>query len=243
MRVYINIKDNLPVNVDIQNAIDGFEYIGYDVYTYTFTDILAEKYKNIYTKYPFVGSIDSMTKLFKTIGKYPDPIDFPTEILNNNLLNREVKKTKLKDVISLYKENKENVFIKPVKTKLFDGILISDESHLHYFNNVYNDIDVWISSEINIISEWRVYIHNNEIVYASNYKGDFKIIPDYNYVNNLITNYKNSPVSYTIDIGILKDLTNTVIEFNDFWAIGSYGLDPISYANMLNDRYFEIINK
>jgi hypothetical protein len=43
-------------------------------------------------------------------------------------------------------------------------------------------------------------------------------------------------------MGILKNGgANVAIEVNDFWGIGSYGLNPQKYAEMLIDRYFEIV--
>jgi hypothetical protein len=61
-------------------------------------------------------------------------------------------------------------------------------------------------------------------------------------VNSVIKdNLCTFPSSYTIDIGILEDKTNVVVEFNDMWAIGNYGVPNNIYLRMLRTRYFEII--
>jgi hypothetical protein len=80
------------------------------------------------------------------------------------------------------------------------------------------------------------------MLYCCNYSGDFRVNPDYKYLDQLITLYKKCPVAYTIDVAVLADGSMTVIEFNDFWAIGGYGMKPWDYAQMLIDRYFEILN-
>ena len=72
--------------------------------------------------------------------------------------------------------------------------------------------------------------------------GVVRINPNFEYVDSLIEAYKEQPISYTVDVAILKDGSMTVIEFNDFWAIGSYGLYCINYAQMLLDRYCEIVS-
>lgn len=100
---------------------------------------------------------------------------------------------------------------------------------------------VYVSPVMDIISEWRVYVHNGEMVHSSNYAGDFMMTPDYGYVQELIDNYPDAPVAYTIDIGILANSQNAVIEFNDFYAISAYGLNCMKYAEMLVDRYNQII--
>jgi hypothetical protein len=77
--------------------------------------------------------------------------------------------------------------------------------------------------------------------YACNYSGAFLSVPDWTMVYKAIDLYKDAPVSYTIDVAILKDGSTEIVEFNDFWAIGSYGLSSDIYAQMLRDRYFEIV--
>lgn len=239
-KLYVQIKNALPINMDIQNAIDGAEYIGYDIAGFTLEDILSYKMDTRAYLTPFVGSIDGMTMLFKNMKRYPDPIDFPEEIISSGLLNREVKNTSLNQAIALFKESGKPVFIKPYQTKLFDGILISEEQHLNYLRG-YENPSVWVCDQIDILSEHRAYIHKGKMVYCCNYSGDFRINPDYSYIDELISVYKNAPVAYTIDVAILKDGSMTVVEFNDFWAIGSYGMKCWDYAQMLIDRYFQIV--
>lgn len=246
-KVFVQMKQGFPVNEDIQKAIDGFEYLGYEPTQVTMETMLSGALDYVCKKYPVVGSIDFMKSLFKRLGKLPEPIDFPEFILNNNKLNREVSKTTLDNVLTVlnlesFTGRDTKLFVKPVETKLFDGILIGTlPSELHYFHNIKRDTPVWVSEKIDIASEYRVYVHNGKMLYACNYSGDFKISPDYSYVESLIKDYKSAPISYTIDVAIMKSGINTVVEFNDFWAIGGYGIAPWDYALMLKDRYFEIM--
>lgn len=189
---------------------------------------------------PFVGSIDVMSMLFKNIGKYPTPIDFPESIISSGLLNRKIATMKLHDFVDVFKISQKPMFVKPVQTKLFDGALISKDEHLSYLK--LENCDVLVCDPIEILSEHRVYIHNKKAIYSCNYSGDFRINPNFEYVDKLNEEYKEQPISYTIDVAVLKDSSMTVIEFNDFWAIGSYGLYCINYAQMLLDRYCEIVS-
>ena len=95
-----------------------------------------------------------------------------------------------------------------------------------------------------IESEWRCYILNNRVEYIANYSGDLYMYIDGSYLNDIINQNRGKfPVAYTIDIGILADGGNVVIEYNDMWAIGNYGLPNDIYLRMLKQRYFEIIKK
>jgi len=240
-KVYIEVKNKLPVNVDIQNAIDGFEYLGYEPRFYIREDILSGSVHNLAHDNMFVGSIDTMTALFKKIDKYPKPIDFPIEVDVAGLLNRKIIKMELNAFINLFKATHVPKFVKPVETKLFDGALISKEEHLNYLRG-FNNPDVYISDKLDIVSEHRAYIHKGKLIYCCCYDGDFKIAPDYYYIEDIIKAYKSAPISYTIDVAILENGMSTIIEVNDFWSIGSYGLKSWDYAQMLLDRYNEIIN-
>ena len=239
-KIYVQLKNGLPINVDIQNAIDGFEYLGYDIIGFTLEDVMCGRMDSRARNSPFVGSIDGMSMLFKNIGKYPVPIDFPDSIIRSGLLNRDIVQMRLNDFVDAFKRTQKPMFVKPVQTKLFDGILISELDHLSYLR--LENCDVLVSEPLEILSEHRVYVHNRKVVYSCNYSGDFRISPDFGYVDRLVELYKGQPISYTIDVAILKDGTMTVIEFNDFWAIGSYGLYCIDYAKMLLDRYCEIVS-
>jgi hypothetical protein len=38
-------------------------------------------------------------------------------------------------------------------------------------------------------------------------------------------------------------MENVIIEYNDMWAIGNYGMPNDLYLQLLKDRYFEIVKK
>lgn len=94
-----------------------------------------------------------------------------------------------------------------------------------------------------IVSEWRIYVLNDRIEDSRNYSGEFTISPNYEYVMTVINNNRGKfPCAYTIDIGILDNSETVVVEYNDMWAIGNYGVPNDIYLRMLKDRYFEIIS-
>jgi hypothetical protein len=241
MKAYFQIQDGLPLNTDIMSAIEGFQNLCYDIKLYNIVDVMSGKMDNLAKEHTFVGGLDCMSLLFKKIGKYPTPIDFPDEI--TKLVNRKIQVLNIDDVIEKFKKDLIPVFVKPVKTKLFDGILLEKLEYLNYFRG-FEGIDVITSPKMNILSEYRVYIHKGKIVYSANYSGDFTLIPNYDYVQQIIYAYKSAPVAYTIDIAIVNNdgyIYNDIVEVNDFWSIGNYGLKCWDYAQMLIDRYNEIL--
>jgi hypothetical protein len=56
----------------------------------------------------------------------------------------------------------------------------------------------------------------------------------------MVRSYVDSPSAYSIDIG-LTDIDETIIvEINDGYSLGSYGLDPLLYAKLLSARWAEL---
>lgn len=240
MRVYYEVKNNLPINSDIQKAIDGFEFLGFDLFQFSKHELLMaqDKWFPYFSRNIFVASIDTTQLIFNILKKYPQDIDYPNFLFEQNLLSRKIDVS----TVDLFKRDYagEKCFVKPVKTKSFDGLPIHSKEHLKFLDSV-PDQCVYVSEHIDIISEWRCYVQNSKLIHTSNYSGDFKIAPDYRYVEKLIELYTDSPCCYTIDVCITKDGITDVVEFNDFWAIGSYGLNAEVYANMLKQRYLEIV--
>lgn len=240
-KVYVQTKNGLAINADIQNAIDGFEYLGYDVKCITLENIFSGAMDYAAQHNPFVCSIDGMRKVFSNIEKNPSPIDYPKEIVEAGLCGRTILKMPLNEAIKKFESTEIPLFIKPVATKLFDGILVSKKEDLNFFGSISTNPDAYVSEKIDILSEYRIYVHNGKMVHSCCYEGDFRLTPDYSYIDKMISVYKSAPVAYTIDIAILNDGSNILMECNDFWAIGSYGLKSWDYAQMLADRYEEII--
>ena len=80
-----------------------------------------------------------------------------------------------------------------------------------------------VSEYIDIDSEWRAFVFNNELVGLHNYSGDFTIFPDVKLIKIMIKDF-NYNGAYTLDIGV--NLKGTfIIECHDFFSCGLYGFE------------------
>lgn len=239
-KVYVQIKNNFPLNADIQKAIDGFSYLDYDISTFTLENIVLNHFEEAAKKDIFVGSIQTMSLLFSDINKYPSPINIPNSIIEEGLVDRKIKILPLSEFkIFIEKKTDEFLFVKPTRPGVGRPTFIKNKEDILLDNRT----EILVSEILKPIkSEYRFFIENNISIYGCCYKGDYTLVPDFKYIEKIIDSYKNSPCAYTIDVAILENGETTLIEVNDFWAIGSYGLDQITYARMLEKRYKEIIN-
>ena len=222
---------DIPHHFDVACAMYGAMDLGLEYRLIRYEDIAA----NLITPNNlFVGSVEFMKAVFNRIGL--NDVRLPENS------NREYKVERLGVVKQMAKDGVK-MFIKPFDIKLFTGFVI-DKMQYTSISNIPDDtlVMVYKPFEYPIESEWRCYIHNNKVEYISNYSGDFYVSIDSPYLDNVINQNKGKfPVAYTIDIGVLSNGENVVIEYNDMWAIGNYGVPNDVYVRMLRDRYFQVI--
>lgn len=184
-----------------------------------------------------IGSVEFMHEVFTKCN-----IPIPTLPKNSN---RESEIITLSEAIKRTNDG-EKLFIKPTQDnkKLFTGFVL-DKSIYSCLNGLPNDMEVlaYKPFDSEIITEWRCYVYKNEIYDMKNYSGEFNVVPNINYINAVLKQNTDFPIAYTADVGLLKSGKNVVIEFNDMYAIGNYGLRNDKYLSLLKERYLEITGR
>lgn len=110
-------------------------------------------------------------------------------------------------------------------------------------DNYDNCIGFQVSSYVEFLSEWRVFVFNGKILDCRNYLGDFFTYPNPNTIINMAKEYKNAPIAYTLDVGVTAGGETVVIECHRFFSCGLYGFnDFYHYPLMLSQEWFEMKN-
>lgn len=78
------------------------------------------------------------------------------------------------------------------------------------------------SAEIDMASEWRCFVYQNDLVGLQNYSGDFTLFPDVSRIKEMIRDFYRAPVAYTLDVCVNTQGT-FVVEAHDFFSCGLYG--------------------
>lgn len=234
--IYIqsNNEKTLPHHFDCACGLYGAMDLGVDYKLVTFDEVSSGKFDALIKRNLFIGSVEFMNEVFFRVGKKVNAIENTT---------RPFQVTSLGDALSRGKAG-ERMFIKPKEIKLFTGFVL-DGFNYPSIESLPQDTEVFVYDEFgrSILSEWRIYVHKDEIIDVRNYSGDVMTFPNFNFVSSIIHDYgENLPVSYTIDVGILTyTQENVVIEFNDMWAIGNYGIPNDLYVKLLRSRYEQIM--
>ena len=139
-------------------------------------------------------------------------------------------------------------FVKPKgQIKAFTGTVVKSKADLD-FATVGYDGEVWVSPVVDFISEWRCYINRGKLIKICHYAGDPIRFPYgfqvHKYIQEALLTVGHYD-SFTVDVGCTADIGaeydyTYLIEGNDGWAIGNYGLEPKQYFNFIKDRWFQL---
>jgi len=242
--LYFETKDELPAFGDVMMAIDGFEALDYNTKGFNWMQSKSPVYPNFRYEYTdvVVGSVQAMQRHFQSVGRLPDPIDYPA-CLGKDITGRHVERMVLERVPQVFHLDKQELFIKPARTKQqgFEAKVYGRKDIERLITEYGADTWVYVSEPMEIRAEFRVFVHNGAIVDIRRYAGSWRSsTPPIFWIERLIAAYHDAPVAYTVDVAMLNHQGVKLVEINDFWAIGAYGLDPVLYATMLRDRYRQI---
>jgi hypothetical protein len=232
--VYIqsDAERKLPHHFDAACALYGAQDNGQEIRLTSFEEVQSGKFDSLIKSHLFVGSVEFMREVFSRAGKFP----------------RLPKNSNRREEITTLGQARRTIeivgplFIKPVQTKLFSGA-VYDPMFIGSLDKFDRDTEVIITQAFGqrILTEWRCYVHYNKIIDARNYSGDFKIAPNWDYGQSIINENSDFPDAYVVDLGVLENGANVVIEFNDMWVIGNYGIENSEYYKLLRARYFQIV--
>lgn len=184
-----------------------------------------------------IGSVDFVIEyLQRMYGIMPKPINVPESLFKH--ANRYIKNGD---------QNSLNLSTGHYFVKSNDRI---KGFHTFYQNGVspkLPDGNYQISRKIPIMSEWRAFVYENKLVGLQNYAGDFRMFPDIKSINRMIGDYylaEQSPIAYTLDVGVSESDGTFVIEVHDFFSCGLYGFADLKILPYMFHRwFFEYINK
>lgn len=191
-----------------------------------------------------VGSVEFVHKyLLTAYAIEPSPLYIPDELMPHTgrdlIFNCTPKDVLVK--VAIYGE----LFVKDARrVKGFTGILDTGR----YQPALPEGVDLFhVSSVIDIVSEWRVFVHRGKILDCRNYSGDPLVFPNSMVIQRMVDDFTNSPVAYTLDVAVHNRPRGphgtSVIEAHRFYSCGSYGFSSPKYPYMLSQAFYELVRE
>lgn len=240
-KAYVRFRESLPDNQNTFAAADGFTMQGVPVVPYYgFGDLREFFDKGELTKNTIVcGHIGDIWEVLGFFGKQaPPPVDYPPHL--KWFLGREIVETTLEEV----RGRTDVFFVKPVQQKIFTGFVWDPADPRSRLNIAVcpDDTPVLRSDIIEFESEWRCFVRHDELVGVKHYKGDPSLGFDMGVLKRAIADGRGKmPAAHSLDIGLSRTGRTYLVEANEGYAIGSYGLTSLIYARFLEARWEELM--
>lgn len=244
MKAFVKVrKGNFP-DVNYYVAWKGFDEIGYEVVKFEEED--QDKIE-VTEDTPVFAGVGSCRKIVKRVfgWDYTGINPYPTELLP--YMHRGVERKKWSDARKDALEGHK--FIKPVIQKQFTGTVLNTLLDTIRTGKMEADHEVFVCDPVKFISEFRVYVHEHEIIAVKHYFSEdddgYQTTPPLHDLQAMVKAYKPSaPIAYGLDVGCIMTpdsiKVSALVEINDGICLGNYGLDPIHYAEIISSRWQEL---
>ena len=237
MKVYIRHNtDREFASPNFAVAYEGFRQMGWEIVPFESIDNLTDLEPDSLV----VGFGDDIHKALIALKiEPPVEINYPQEL--ETFLDRKLWRSSV-NYIAKHPEF-WNVFIKPAQEfKKFKGRVINTPKDLIGCGDELQDTEIWCSEPVNFLAEWRCFVRYNKILDVRRYRGDWGLHFAPDIIRAAVAAYTSAPASYAIDFGLTASGKTLLVEVNDGYSVGAYGLVPIDYAQFLSARWAELTN-
>lgn len=236
-KFYIRHREGYPETELQDYARRGFWTLGIETATFEWVDDI-DNINDLSPTVGVAGYIGDVHRGLKKLNKpIPSNIDYPDQL--KEFLGRYMRQGTLGEV----RHSFNKVFIKPdVDHKLFTGFVWSgDEDSRRKIVTLPDEVPIWISDPVIFLSEYRTFILDNKILDCRKYKGDWGISPDRKIIESAVEKmYEHSSRAFCLDFGVTDTGETLLVEMNEGFSMGHYGMHPVNYARMLSARWFEL---
>lgn len=189
------------------------------------------------------GGIGMVRRALERIGAPQPRVDGMPPEGCQEFYGRRIWATTMTEVREGYEDNRF-FFIKPLKIhKAFAGHVTSGNlSDLARTATLDNDFEIMASEVVKFRVEYRLFIHRKRVAACRFYSGDFRIALDFAIADHFVARFKDQPISYSLDLGVTDTGQTLVVEINDAFSLGAYGMSSIPYTRMVMDRWEEMVN-
>ncbi len=135
-------------------------------------------------------------------------------------------------------------FVKPRdEQKLFTGFVVADRSALTRLEALGLSTPIWRSEVVGWRCERRYFVLDGEPIADRPYAGNDRERPDIGVVREALAAWRTAggmPRACAADFGVLDDGRTALVEVNDAFGLGAYGLDASTYLDLLVARWSEL---
>ena len=187
-----------------------------------------------------VGGIKYAARAFERLGwNVPDLDPVPDDL--RTFSGRSFWRSTLGDVRRRVSDG-DPVFFKPIPSqpKIFAGSVARTVGDLIATASFDDQVQVDCADVVSFEAEFRTFVMHGEVIGVRPYKGDPLLFPDPDVIRNAVAAWRDAPAAWSLDVGVTSDGQTLLVEVNDSYALGAYGLPPMRYAAMIDARWQQL---
>ncbi|QDT36296.1 hypothetical protein Pan189_06520 [Stratiformator vulcanicus] len=248
MRAYIQEgHEGDPNYMSLNRTAHAFWERGYEVVRFNYPQLDEGFLDRGLLKFPdetiVAGGVSTVREALVRAGRpLPPMLDLPDELAP--WIGRRWWESTLGEVRALVNNRSDQLplHIKPFnRHKLFKGGVIREFRDLIASNAIESDVPILVQEYVDFVSEWRASVFRGRIVNVAHYLGDPLRFPDVEVMQAAQDAFDNQPIACGIDWGITSTGQTLIVEVNDSFALGNYGVRDQLHSVMIETRWREMM--
>lgn len=228
------------MSANVGSAATGLQRMGYRIEGFLASEL---EEMPLHRSTVVKGSINSIRRALDLLN-VPQPANLNVPDSLRKYTHRKMWTTTLGQV----RRYRSPVFVKPADVqKGFQGH-VAYPGWPSWTSDLPGSYKVLASEVVDFETEWRVYVLRGEILGICSYEGGWmhNRTPSKTVLNRMIADFKDAPVAYAMDVGKMirpgDKPVLALVEINEGFALGNYGLSHVNYAKMVEARWKEMVS-
>lgn len=222
----------IPHSENIAHAMYGFRQLGAEIVPY---HNINEIYEKVEREDIVLDYVEQCQAIFRKFSVTPYFFNYP-EIMKP-FMERRIWKDTINSISQNEYKWSAGYFVKPVHDKAFTGKIISSISNLVGCGNYSEDYEVIVSEPINM--DIRPYGWDYQSA-APGYLYHYDV-DTVKHMMEVFCAWKCRPSACSMDICYTAEGKTLLVEFNDAYALGCYGLPSLSYSKLISARWAQLL--
>lgn len=236
-----------PNYSNLEQTAYGFWERGYEVLRFRYPELGEGRLDRALLDFPdesiVVGGVGTIREALQRAGRpLPENLDLPDCL--RPWIGRNFWPSTLAEVRKRVTEAdyKQPLHVKPLRhQKKFKGTVIRAFRDVIPLAAVDGELPVLVQEVVQFVTEWRAYILRGKIIKVAHYLGDPIRFPDQDIMQAALGAFTNSPIAFGMDWGVTDEGHTRLVEVNDGFALGNYGVRQFQYTAMIEARWRELM--